>query len=248
MPVFPVLTVLPMSATVLAGAFAIVLLNRYFSTRRRPHELMWGIAFVLFALGAACQVYADVSGSWSPLTARLYYLTGAILNVGYLGLGTLYLIFRRRIATAGLVLMLLLTVASAVVLFTVPVDAVLLRQEAGWKAVAAISTTPRWLAAIVNTVGTLLVVGGAVWSGVVFWRRRIMKHRMVGVFLLAAGTFIVALGGTITGATGLRNHDYLYASMALGVVVMFVGYLQTIRPEPVAQPRIVEAKRTSSAT
>ncbi len=72
MPVFPVLTFLPMSATILAGAFAIVLLNRYASTRRRPHELMWGIAFVLFAVGAACQVYADVNGTWSPMTARVY--------------------------------------------------------------------------------------------------------------------------------------------------------------------------------
>jgi hypothetical protein len=58
---------------------------------------------------------------------------------------------------------------------------------------------------------------------------------MVGVFLLAAGTFIIALGGTITGATGLRNHDYLYLTMAVGVILMFVGYLQTIRSTPAPQ-------------
>ncbi len=247
MPVFPVLTFLPLSATIVAGAFAIVLLNRYASTRRRPHEFMWGIAFILFAIGAACQVYADVNGSWSPLTAQVYYLTGAILNVAFLGLGTMYLIFSRRVANVGLLVVLLVALFSMIVLFTVPIDQNTLRQEAGWKAVTTMSTTPRLLAIISNSLGTLLVVGGAIWSGVVFWRKRIMKGRMVGVFLLAGGTLFVALGGTITGATGLRNHDYLYVTMVIGILIMFAGYLQTIRPEPAVQPRMMEAERTQIA-
>ena len=244
MPVFPVLTFLPLSATILAGAFAIVLLNRYVSTRRRPHELMWGIAFILFAIAAACQVFADVSGSWSPLAAQLYYITGAILNVAFLGLGTMYLIFSRRIANVGLLVVLLLALVSIILLFTVPVDQNTLRQEAGWKAVTVMSSSPRWLAVISNSLGTLLVVGGAIWSGLVFWRKHIMKSRMIGVFLLAGGTLFVALGGTITGATGLRNHDYLYITMVVGILIMFAGYLQTIRPEPAAVPRLMEAERT----
>ena len=241
MPVFPVLTILPMSATILAGAFAIVLLNRYFGTRRRPHELMWGIAFILFAIGAACQVLADVTGTWTPLVARVYYLTGAILNVGFLGLGTVYLIFSRRVANVSLAIMLALSAISFYVLFTVPVEPSLLAQEAGWKAVTGVSTAPRWLAAVTNTLGTVLVVGGALWSGIVFWRKRTQKHRMVGVFLLAGGTFIIALGGTITGLTGLRNHDYLYLTMVVGLIFMFVGYLQTVRPQPIPQEsRVLE--------
>ena len=231
MPVIPVLTVLPLSATVIAGAFAIVLLNRYLATRKRPHELMWGIAFLLFALGAGCQVFADVGDGWTPLLARVYYLTGAILNVGFLGVGTMYLLFPRRVANAGLAVMLILTAVSIFVLIRVPVDTARLSDEAGWRAVATISPLPRWLAALSNTLGTVLVAGGAIWSGVVFWRKRIMKERMIGVFLLALGTIVVALGGTVTGLTGLRNHDYLYISMVVGAVIMFAGYLQTIRPD-----------------
>ncbi len=247
MPVIPVLTILPLSATVIAGAFAIVLLNRYFATRRRPHELMWGVAFLLFALGAGCQVFADVGGGWTPLLARVYYLTGAILNVGFLGVGTLYLLAKGRIANLGFAAMLLLSAISIYVLFTVPVDAAQLGDDAGWRAVATLSAAPRWLAAISNTLGTLLVAGGAIWSGVVFWRKRIMKGRMIGVFLLALGTIIVALGGTITGATGLSNHDYLYIAMSVGAVIMFAGYLQTIRPEPSPNRATVAPTPTLSA-
>jgi hypothetical protein len=237
---FTPLTVLPLSVTIIGAAFAIVIFNHYFGTRRRPHELAWGVAFVLFALAGALQVIADGRGGWTEGLARTYYLTGAILNVAFLGLGTAYLLWSRRLANIALVLVLLLSVVSVYVLFTVPVDGTKLGDEAGWKAVASLSAAPRWLAAISNTLGTLLVVGGALWSGFVFWRKRIMKSRMVGVLLLAAGTFLIALGGTITGITGLRNHDYLYLSMAAGVVLMFVGYLQTIRPTPAPQGKVTQ--------
>jgi hypothetical protein len=235
------LTILPLSVTIIGAAFAIVIFNHYFAGNRRPHELMWGIAFLLFSIASACQVFADVSGTWTPFLARVYYLTGAILNVAFLGLGTVYLLMSRRVANIALVITLAFTVLSTIILFMVPVDEAMLGQEAGWKAVASISAAPRWLAAIANTVGTILVVGGALWSAYVFWRKRIMKNRMIGVLLLAAGTFTIALGGTITGITGLKNHDYLYLSMAVGVVLMFVGYLQTIRPTPATQGNRAQA-------
>jgi hypothetical protein len=236
-----------MTATVIAGAFAAILLNRYFSSRRRPHELMWGIAFLLFAFAAGCQLFADVGGEWSPLLARFYYLTGAVLNVGFLGLGTLYLVSRHRAAHIGLVIMVATSVVSTIVLFTTPIEASLLTDEAGWKAVATLSPWPRVLAASVNTLGTLLVVGGALWSAWVFWHKRVMKGRMIGVLLLAGGTLLIALGGTITGVTGLKNHDYLYITMAAGSIIMFVGYLQTIRPETSLAQKPVPTEQKTGA-
>src|SRR5215218_7910977 len=106
------LTILPLSVTIIGAAFAIVILNHYFGTRRRPHELMWGIAFVLFAVGSATQVLADLGSGWTPLLARSYYLTGAILNVAFLGLGTVYLLFSKRVANVALVVTLALTIVA----------------------------------------------------------------------------------------------------------------------------------------
>jgi hypothetical protein len=68
---------------------------------------------------------------------------------------------------------------------------------------------------------------------------------MIGVFLIALGTFLVAFGGTIKGL--MENDDYFYPTMVLGVLVMFVGYLQTVRPQPATisnhAPGKVELKR-----
>ena len=120
MPTSSLMTILPLTVTIVGAAFSIVLLNHYFTTRHRLHELIWAIAFLLFAVGGACQVYADMSGSWSDPTARLYYLTGAILNVGLLGLGTLYLSFSRRAANVGLIVMIFLTIVSVYVVSQYP--------------------------------------------------------------------------------------------------------------------------------
>lgn len=239
---FPAVTLLPLSVTIVGAVFSIILLNRYFSGKRRPHELIWGVAFLLFAIGAACQVYADVLGGWTPLVARTYYLTGAVLNVGLLGLGTLYLLFSRRMAHIALVVTLLLTAYAIYVLYTVPANSNALLSAAGthevdWKLLFSVDITPRILAGLFSGVGSIIVILGALWSAYVFWRKRIMKERMVGLILIAVGTFAVALGGTIKGL--LHNDDYLYSTMALGVAIMFVGYLQTIRPAlraPVAEP------------
>jgi hypothetical protein len=223
---------LPLSATVIAGAFAIVLLNRYFGSKRRPHELAWAVAFLLFAIGAACQVYADVSGGWNPLLARTYYLTGAILNVGLLALGTILLLFKGRTSTIATWLTLALSAYATYVLYSVPIDPAPLADShfVEWSALFTLDRTPRWLAAIFSGGGTVIVIAGALYSGIVFWRKRIMKDRMIGVFLLALGTFLVAFGGTVKGL--MENDDYFYPTMVLGVLVMFVGYLQTVRPQP----------------
>jgi hypothetical protein len=226
------LTILPLSVTIIGAAFAIVILNHYFDTRRRPHELVWGIAFVLFSVAAATQVIADLNNGWSPFLARTYYLTGAILNVLFLGLGTIYLLFPRRVSTAALLVTLVITAFSTLILYTVPLNTEVLAhsQRTEWKEVFNSNSAPALLAAFGSGLGSIVVIVGALWSGVTFWRKRIMKGRMVGVFLLAAGTFIVALGGTLKGL--FNNDHFLYPTMAVGVIAMFVGYLQTIRPAP----------------
>ncbi len=238
---FSLLTFLPLSVTIVGAVFCGVLLNRYINGKRRPHELVWGIAFLMFAIAAGSQVYADAMGAWTPLSARTFYLFGAILNVGYLGLGTMYLLFSRKIAQISLAVTLLLTAYAIYSTFTVPLNLTALAntQEVDWKLLFSVDVVPRILAGVFSGVGSIIVIAGALWSAYIFWRKRIMKERMIGLILLAVGTFTVAFGGTLKGL--LHNDDYLYPTMAIGVVIMFFGYLQTIRvsvakakvPEPV---------------
>jgi hypothetical protein len=241
----PWLVVLPLVSALLSAALALVMLRRL-RQRVRPHEAAWSIAFVLFALAASSQVVGDLRG-WTPLLARLYYVSGATLVVGWLGLGTwLLLTHRPWLRTAGIWTMLLLSGYAIGLVSLASVDAGLL-SSAGWHALQK----PAMLTVLtigLNVVGTLLLVGGALYSAWAFWRKGIMRQRMIGCIQLAAGALLVATGGSLTR---FGHQQYLYIAMSVGIVVMFWGYLKTIRPEavtstsplrdrPVVEPQGVE--------
>ena len=229
-PSEPWLVVLPLVSALLSAALALVMLRRL-RRRVRPHEAAWSVAFVLFALAAGSQVIGDVRG-WTPLLARLYYVTGATLVVGWLGLGTwLLLVHKPWQRNAGVWAMLVLSGYAIGLVSLASVDAGLL-SSAGWHALQkpAILTV---LTIGLNIAGTSLLVGGALYSAWVFWRKDIMRQRMIGCILLAAGALLVAAGGSLTR---LGHQQYLYMAMSAGIAVIFWGYLKTIAPERAPSP------------
>jgi hypothetical protein len=77
-------------ATAVATLFAQATLVRY-TRARRPHELAWTIALAMFALASAALAVGTTTG-WDNGTFRAFYLLGAILNVPWLALGTVFLL------------------------------------------------------------------------------------------------------------------------------------------------------------
>lgn len=213
----------PLSAALISLACAAIAWQRYWQ-RRRAHELAWSIAFALFALGAFAEVVGDLNG-WSPLLARLYYVSGAVLTVGFLGLGSLSLLLGQRLARWLPACMLALGALGVAFVFNTPVDPAKL--DRGWQALEVRGTPTLWLTIAINTIGTVIVVGGALYSVVLGWRRGMPRHRAFGLIAIAAGTLLVASGGTLVRAFG--NHAYLYVTMAPGVAIILLGYVQANR-------------------
>ena len=90
------------------------------------------------------------------------------------------------------------------------------------------------LTILLNSYGTLALVGGAIYSAYIFWRKHILFNRMIGNILIAAGAILPATGGTFI-QMGLA--DYLYLSELLGAILMFIGYLQaTIQTSSITPP------------
>ena len=78
-------------ATLVAIGFGLATLDRWLR-RRRAHELAWTISFAIFAVGGLALWWAESHG-WNTPTFRVFFLAGAVLNVPWLGLGTVYLLF-----------------------------------------------------------------------------------------------------------------------------------------------------------
>lgn len=220
----------PLAATLISIVFAGTLWARYRS-RPRPYLLVWAVALGFYAIAALTEVLG-AAGGWTPLLYRTYYFFGAIILVGVLALGTIYLLAPRFSRTALLVLLVLAVAGLAGVLgaslqtgkletHQVP-DADTIRAQGGALNVIAIL-----MAAVINSVGSLILIGGALWSAYAAWRRGGAPSRILANALIAAGAFIVAGASTLTRV--FHVYDVFYVGQAIGVLVMFVGFLAASR-------------------
>ena len=207
---------LPLVTTLVSGAFAVAVAVRYLR-KRRPSLLAWAIGLLLFAVAAFNGFLARTGGA-TDVEYRLFYLFGAIANVAWLALGTVFIV-APRYGRAALAAVLALSVVSSYAVFATPVDiAVAVDTGKGFPD----GSLPRILAAIGSGVGSLVLIGGALWSAWVFLRRRDQGRRALANAVIAVGVFIAAAGGTaaFTGASGILELTNL-----IGVSVMFVGFL-----------------------
>lgn len=193
--------------------------------RRTPDRITWIVAFGLFGIAAAAEVIGDTSG-WNAPLVRIYYLTGAVLVVGFLALGQLYLLAAHRIRRFAPGVALLLTAVSASTVWGAPIDRARMTED-GWDAITR-TTGLTVLAVSINTIGTLILLGGLVYAAVRFKQSGMQRNRMIGCLLIAVGTLTVAMGGTLTR---FGSEQYLYIAMSLGVALIFGGYVWTKRPE-----------------
>lgn len=224
------MVIFPIVATVLAFGCAAAVVRDYVA-RPRPAGLVWSIAFAVFGVAALCEVIGALSG-WTPLLARVYYVLGATLVVGYLALGELYLLMRRSWADKAAGVMILLSALAVSLISKTPIGPTV--ADKGWRALEPGAGLTA-LTIGVNSTGTAILAGGLLYSVVTFRRKGIMRNRMIGCLLIAIGTLAVASGGTLTR---LGSDQYLYIAMSIGIALIFAGYLRTRKPDvaPAAAP------------
>lgn len=80
----------------------------------------------------------------------------------------------------------------------------------------------RRLTPVFNIYGTIALVGGALYSAWLLWRKEIAPHRVIGNILIALGAFVIAGASTLV-RLGLA--DYLYLGELLAAALMFAGFL-----------------------
>lgn len=207
---------IPFLTAAVSAAFAIVVALRY-ARSRRGALLAWAIGLAMFAVASLAGALAQTGGA-TEMEYRVFYLLGGILNVSWLALGTALLVWPRY-GRAAAAIVALLTLVSVYAVLAAPVNLqVALDTGKGYPD----GSLPRVLAAIGSGAGSLVLIGGALWSAWIFLRRRQNGRRALSNIVIAVGVFIVALGGTVTftGATGVLEYTNL-----VGVGVMFAGFL-----------------------
>ena len=210
---------LPFLSTLVTFAFAVAVFVRYFK-RRGPHLLMWTIGLLFYGLGTLAEVL--LAFSFNGMMLKLWYLTGAMLTAAWLGQGSIHLLFRRHgaawtltgiltaasLLAATLVLLTPLTPAAASYNVTQPISS-------QYKDILTRGGLTILLTILLNIYGTLALIGGAIYSAIIFFRKRVLFNRMIGNVLIAVGAMAPALAGSFVN---LGLPDLLYLSELIGAI------------------------------
>lgn len=230
----PLETSVAVAAAVVGLAFGLSTLERWLRGHK-PHELAWSAALAMFAIAAAALALGAQAG-WTGPVFRVFYLFGAIADVPVLALGTVYLLFGRRVGNASALGVAVLCAFAAGVVVMAPFRAPLPVNQLvqGSK---VFGPMPRVLAGVASAGGALTIFGGALWS---IWR----VARTGAPRRLMWSNGLIALGTLVLGASGLLNSVFgamtaFAVALLIGISVVFAGFLvasSSARPAPSPDP------------
>lgn len=243
----PLSLIVSIVGTVVTGVFTFLVFRRWLEKRREdkkaPHLLAWSIGLLMFFLGLLSQVVLYFT--WSPFFFALWYWSGGLMVAAWLGQGTLYLLARKGNIARNVQMVLIL-----VSLMTLPMTFMTQFRPENWHPGADMTEiyrdatdadgnvttagifpassrgTVRFFSPIMNIWGTITLVGGAIYSAVLFRRKEIMRDRMIGNLLIAAGGLFPAFGGALIR---LGDPSFKYFGEMAGAVLIFMGFMMASR-------------------
>jgi hypothetical protein len=221
---------IPVLSTLVTFVFAVAVFRR-FLYRHGPHLLMLSIGLLFFGLGTLAEVW--LAFSFNGTILKLWYLSGAMLTAAWLGQGTVHLLVRKH--GVAWTLTGILTAVSLLAAF-LALSASLTNAASAYATTRAISSQYKdimtrggltiALTIILNSYGTLTLVGGAIYSAIIFVRKHVLFNRMIGNVLIAIGGIAPAMAGSFV-SMGLP--DLLYLSELIGVILMYIGFVQATK-------------------
>ncbi len=223
-----ILNIMPWITIVVMILLTVDVFRRYFSHHgRHVYLLIWGIGLTMFALATLSEGILGLA--WNSVAFRAWYLFGAILSAAWIGQGTVMLLVRKKWAQALLGILIVASLLAAIPLVTASLN------EGAFRLGIPISLqyrdilpeNVRLISAPFNIYGTIALVGGALWSGYLFWRKRVLPNRVLGNVLIAAGALAIASASSLAR---LGNGEFLALGQVLFAVLIYVGFVLASKP------------------
>lgn len=217
---------LPLVTAIVSFVFFFAVVHQYLR-RRKTHQLLWSVALLFYSASAFIEflMNGNVFGA-SPFLFRVYYVLAAPL-VGLLGAGVVWLLARRTFAKLFLGFVVVFSIALAVAGFSAPIDAQSLASSFSgplangfMTASTALPMSVRVYAIVLNAVGGLALIGGALLSFA--WDR----SRKYNLFIVIGG-ILPMLGGSMLGF--LNYPDAFFEFELGGTVFLFLGFMLSTR-------------------
>jgi len=159
------LVVLPLAATVVAVFFVLRTASAARASKNIALEL-WSFAVLQFAVAAAALAWGVAFG-WSSSVFRVFYLFGAVVNVVWLALGTIWLLSPRAISRIAVLVVAVATgyAAYAVLTASFVAGATQALAHASIPAPSEVMNgSVRLLSRWYSIGGSVVVIAGLLWS------------------------------------------------------------------------------------
>lgn len=239
--------VVPFASAVILAVLTYDLYRRYqLHKGTHRHLVFWAVGLGMFGLASLCDGILYVT--WSELAFIGWYLFGAILNAAWIGEGTLFLLVRKRWVVATAVVLVLASVVTFVILLSTPLNSAAYTPGIPitdqYQSILPTDAVVRRLTPVFNIYGTLTLVGGALYSGYLFYRKRILPNRVLGNVLIAAGSLAVA-GAGILNRFGM-GHFHSFAQLFFAIL-MYVGFILASKPAAVQPNETPPSARSVTA-
>lgn len=247
--------VLPLLATLVSLIFTLMVFDQYLH-KHKTYQIVWTFGLLLFSIAAFAQ-FLGTNFGWrdqNQLFFRIWFLCGALGTSAFLGMGTVFLVARPKLARYTLIGLLVAFGLAAVLVLVAPVDSSVLpacpTQEisvkvaitnghfdtvcpnppvapvAGAKAIYALPGYVWGLAPFFNIFGAGFLGLGALQSAWVFWRKRVKPYRVISNFIIFLGALTASSAGVFQDA-GIRGYAFSLATL-LAVTLIFIGFLVSI--------------------
>ncbi len=211
---------LPVLTTIIAAAFSVVLWYRWREKRTATYLAWWLFGVAMYGLGTLAESITTLFG-WQEWVFRLWYISGALLGGFPLAQGTAYLLMPQKWAKRTAVIFLTYIAIAAVFVLIVPIDytAVEVHRLSGsvmeWSWV-------RLFSPFINLYAFILLVGGAIWSAWLYWKKtHEMGSRVIGNVAIAVGGLLPGIGGSFAR---MGQVEVLYATELIGLILIWLGY------------------------
>lgn len=210
---------LPIVTTVFSCYF-LAQIMRHYQANSKPYLLWWAIGVFTFGFGTATESINALFG-WNELNFRLWYISGALLGGFPLAQGSVYLLMSKKFSKLSSIIAISVIVVASVCVLLSPTslpndfDGKLGGKVLDWQWV-------RYFSPFINTYSFIFLVGGAVYSAIIYARQHSKEKRFIGNIFIAVGALLPGIGGSFTRA-GYVN--VLFVTELIGLMLIYVGYV-----------------------
>ncbi|MDR3687728.1 MAG: hypothetical protein P4L93_12320 [Coriobacteriia bacterium] len=210
--------------TAILGLVFTALIFAQWLHRRKPHQLAWSVGMLFYGVAAVMESVSEYTGYWNPGVYRVYIVLAASL-VGFLGLGSYYLVAKKKLGPniyLGFLSVCLVIFFYGTFTVQLQMDKLIPGITVGGQALGDPLSFPRIMSLPFNITGSFFLIGASLLSIFRFARKPEFRYRVWANVLIIVGTLVIAWAGSMARAGTTVG---LYPAEMVASAILLAGFL-----------------------